>query len=175
MKQIITIITLIIIFSANSIICTAQQAQFACFSYNRVVASLPEAVQYKDSLAHLKAGLDEEMKRMEDDFNTKYEDFLDGQKEFPTIIRQKRQNELQEMMQRNVDFRQQMLNIYDKTKKSLEYKLQKKVNHAVRKIGEENKYAFILNTDGYICPWVNEEQCIEITKVIINSLTNHEN
>ena len=48
-----------------------------------------------------------EQKRVENDFNKKYEEFLDGQASFPKTILQKRQSELQEMLDRNIEFKKQ--------------------------------------------------------------------
>ena len=42
---------------------------------------------------------------MEDEFNRKYEDFLEGQRDFPQTILQKRQLELQQLMEKNIEFR----------------------------------------------------------------------
>ena len=45
------------------------------------------------------------MKRAEDEFNSKYEEFLDVQKDLVPAILHKRQAELQEMMQKNINFK----------------------------------------------------------------------
>ncbi len=47
------------------------------------------------------------MKRATDEFNLKYEAFLDGLKDFAPAIRMKRQAELQELMEKNMAFKQE--------------------------------------------------------------------
>jgi len=79
--------------------------KFGYLSYETVLKAMPEYEQAQQSMADLRQKYDAEAKRVEDDFNTKYEQFLEGQKSFPETILRKRQNELQEMMARNVKFK----------------------------------------------------------------------
>ncbi|MBQ0062614.1 MAG: OmpH family outer membrane protein [Prevotella sp.] len=169
MKRILFIFTILAVGCMLPLTASAQQA-FAHFSYKAVIAQLPDVAQISDSLAHLQAGLDREVRRVEQDFNEKYEEFLEGQKEFPAIIRQKRQTELQEMMQRNVALKQEVSSIYMQTKEALDTALREKVNVAVRKIGQEYRYAFIFNSDDDRCPWIDATQCADVTQQIIAEL-----
>ena len=57
------------------------------------------------SIDDLRQKYDAEMKRAEDEFNSKYEEFLDVQKDLVPAILRKRQAELQEMMQKNINFK----------------------------------------------------------------------
>ncbi len=53
----------------------------------------------------LRAKYDEETKRVETEFNTKYEEFLDGQRSYAKTILEKRQAELRELMEKNIAFK----------------------------------------------------------------------
>ena len=59
------------------------------------------------SLNDLKAKYDAETKRSADDFNNRYEDFLDVQHKLEPSILRKRQAELEELMDRNIAFRKE--------------------------------------------------------------------
>ena len=75
------------------------------FSYDSALKTMPDYTLQQQKLAELRAQYDAELKRVEEEFNRKYEEFLDGQKEFPKTILYKRQTELKELMERNVNFK----------------------------------------------------------------------
>ena len=81
------------------------QLSFGYFSYDEAVKAMPEYALVQENLADLKSKYDQEMKRVEDEFNRKYEDFLDGRNDFAPTILQKRQTELQELLKKNVEFK----------------------------------------------------------------------
>lgn len=74
--------------------------RFGYLSCDSVLHSMPEYNAAMKNLKELKAKYDSEMKRVEDEFNNKYELFLEGQSDFAPSIRQKRQAELQELMEK---------------------------------------------------------------------------
>ena len=98
MKKII----LTIICVVFPLIAGAQGIKFAYFSYDEVLKAMPEYTTATKSVAELRAKYDAELKRAEDDFNSKYEDFLDGQRSFAPSILRKRQAELQDIMDKNI-------------------------------------------------------------------------
>src|SRR3712207_8703903 len=69
------------------------------------------------NMADLRAKYDAEMKRVEDEFNKKYEDFLDGQRNFAPSILKKRQAELQELIEKNAAFKKEAQELLKKAEK----------------------------------------------------------
>ena len=67
----------------------AQAVKFGFFSYDSAFKSMPEYVIANKNISDLKNRYDAEAKRVEDEFNKKYEDFLEGQKDFPQNILEK--------------------------------------------------------------------------------------
>ena len=87
-------------------VCTsrAQSLRYGYFSLDSVFTAMPEYAVAQKNLADLRAKYDEEMKRAEDEFNAKYEEFLETQRDLIPSILSKRQTELQEIMEKNVAF-----------------------------------------------------------------------
>ena len=79
----------------------AQPAlRFGYFSFEQVFHTMPGYAIAKHNMDELRAKYDEETKRVETEFNTKYEEFLDGQRSYAKTILEKRQAELRELMRR---------------------------------------------------------------------------
>ena len=82
-----------------------QSLRFGYFSYEEVLHTMPGYAIAKHNMDDLRAKYDAETKRAEDEFNAKYEEFLDGQRSFAPSILEKRQAELRELMAKNVTFK----------------------------------------------------------------------
>ena len=138
--------------------------KFGYLSIDSVLLSMPEYAEMQQNMATMRQQYETEMKRVEDDFNKKYEEFLDGQKNFPKTILQKRQSELQEMMDKNIAFKKESLQLLNDTEKTQTDVIRMMVEMAVKTLGMQRGYAFILNTDADATPWLNPALGDDITE-----------
>ena len=146
------------------------QVKFGYLSYDQALRSLPEYTMTQENMADLRSKFDAEMKRVEEDFNRKYEDFLDGQRDFAPTILQKRQTELQEMLTRNVAFKAESEKLLRQAEIESMTPLKEKLQKAIQKVGAEGGYAFILNTDGDACPYIDPEMGEDVTEKVAAAL-----
>lgn len=144
--------------------------KFGYFSYQSVFTTVPDYAIAQRNLANLQNKFDAEAKRVEQEFNKKYEEFLDGQKDFPPTILQKRQKELQELMEKNIAFKDESKRLLDQAKKDAYAPIYDKINKVVQMIGKDKGYAFVLNTDDNACPFVDSKCGENITELIKRTL-----
>ena len=144
----------------------ATLLRYGYVSYNDVLQSMPEIEQAEKSLETLRSKYDVEMKRSEDEFNAKYEEFLDEQRDLVPAILRKRQTEIQEMMEKNVAFKQEAQRLLKQAETDALAPVKLKLNEAMAKVGAQHGYAFILNTDGDACPYINPEMGEDATEAI---------
>lgn len=147
-----------------------QQLKYGYFSYKEALTSMPDYAIAKHNLETLKAKYDAEMKRSEDEFNKKYEEFLDGQRDFAPSILRKRQSELQELMDKNVAFKQESQRLLAEAEKEAYAPLRQKLSEVLRGIGDAKGFAFIMNTDNDALPYVNHAVGEDISQLIKDSL-----
>ena len=154
----------------------AQDAQaqavlkYGYLSYDSVFKAMPEYVTMQASVQQLRDKYAAEQKRVEDDFNKKYEEFLDGQAGFPQTILQKRQSELQEMLDKNIAFKKESQRLLCQAECEAKAPLKERLAAVLKQIGEERGYAFILNTDGNVAPWLNTAMGEDISEVVMQLL-----
>lgn len=147
---------LALIFMAMALTISAQSPlKYGYFSFSEALKAMPGYAVSERDMAALRAKYEEEGKRVEDDFNKKYEQFLDGQRDFAPLILQKRQAELQEMMEKNVAFKNESKRLLDQADAESKAALKVRLRAIVARIGAERGYAFILNTDNDAVPYVN--------------------
>ena len=160
---------LLIVLGVLSLTANAQ-TRFGYFSFDNVLKSMPDYVMAQRSIDDLRQKYDAEMKRAEDEFNSKYEEFLDVQKDLVPAILRKRQAELQEMMQKNINFKNESQRLLKQAEADAFAPVKNKLSNALTKVGQAQGYAFILNTDGDACPYVNPEMGEDATELIKEAL-----
>lgn len=166
MKKII----LCFIIAMTTIVANAQDFKFAYFSYETALKSMPEYATATSNVDKLRAQYDGEIKRAEKEFNSKYEDFLENQRSMAPAILDKRQAELQELLQKNLKFKDEAKRLLQQAEKDAYAPLREKLAATIKKIGAERGYAFILNTDGDTCPYVDSTKGDDISTLISDAL-----
>ena len=143
---------------------------FGYLSYEAALKSMPDYALVQQQMADLRAQYQAETKRVEDEFNRKYEDFLDGQRDFPKTILQKRQTELQELMTRNIEFRQKCLEELAQAEQQAMAPLRIRLIETLGNIGREKGYAFIVDTDQKALPFINPALGEDINQIVQDAL-----
>ena len=148
----------------------SAQMRFGYFSYDAALKAMPDYAVAQRSINDLRQKYDAEMKRAEEDFNAKYEEFLDVQHDLVPAILRKRQMELQEMMQKNATFKGEAQRLLEQATTDAFAPVKRKLENAVKRVGQKQGYAFVLNTDGDACPYVNPEMGEDASKLIMEEL-----
>ena len=166
MKKAIVILVMVLVGLTASGQSSTTTLKFGYLSYDSVKQSMKEYAEMQQQVAAMRSAYEAEMKRVEDDFNKKYEEFLDGQQSFPKTILQKRQSELQEMLDKNIAFKNESLRILNETEAQLMESVNLMVKICVQQVGQQHGYAFILNTDANAVPWLNPEMGVDVTEEV---------
>jgi len=129
--------------------------KFGYLSYATALQAMPEYAAMQNNMAELRQKYEAEQKRVEDDFNKKYEEFLDGQKSYPKTILQKRQSELQEMLDKNIAFKKESQRLLSQAEEEAMAPIRVRLAEVLDAIGRERGYAFIVNIDEKAALWLN--------------------
>lgn len=178
---------LFLAFALSSLTASAQQAmpateaqqqqvaapapmRFGYFSFDKVFHTMPGYTIAKHNMDELREKYDAETKRVETEFNAKYEEFLDGQRTYAKTILEKRQAELRELMEKNIAFKAEATRLLLQAENDAYAPLKAKINEEAKKIGKQKGFAFILNTDNNAAPYLNEEMGEDITALLEETL-----
>lgn len=167
MKHLFLTLMLTLAFALNA---NAQGLRFGYLSYDAVLKAMPDYSLVETSLARLRSQYEAEAQRAENEFNAKYEEFLDGQRDFPPTILQKRQSELQELMEKNIAFKEESQRLLAKAEEEAMAPLRQRLADALLHVGITQGYAFILNTDQNACPFINPEMGDDVSKAVLEAL-----
>ena len=159
-------------FLPSLLLCIAASAQiqFGYISYEQVLKEMPEYAKAIQDLDTLKAKYETEAQKGEEEFQRKFVDFLQGQKDFPQAIMQKRQAELQTLMDNGIAFRKKSQELVAQAEKELMQEAHKRLNRALLEVGVEFGYGYILNIDGNNCPYINPVVGVDVTDLVRRKL-----
>ena len=133
-----------------------------------VLHAMPQYAQALKNMDNLRQKYDKEMKRAEDDFNSKYEDFLDAQRDLVPSILQKRQAELQDMMDKNMAFKAEAKRLLAQAEHDALAPLRGQMQAAVELVAQKMQLAFVLDTASGACPYVNPAMSVDITATVMD-------
>lgn len=149
---------------------TASQLKIGYFSYDEVLRAMPAYAIVEKTLQDLRNQYETEMQNAEKEFNEKYETFLENQHTMARAIREKRQSELQNMLERNVAFKQEAERLMAKAEEDALRPLHEKIAKALNTIALERAYIVVLNTDSNACPYINPIMAEDITTFLLDAL-----
>ncbi|UKK59378.1 OmpH family outer membrane protein [Prevotella communis] len=165
---------LLVIFACIAMAAQAQDnapaLKFGFLSYDLALKSMKDYAAVQMRMDSLRSAFNAEMQRVEDEFNRKYEDFLEGQKDFPRTILLKRQTELQEMMQKNIAFKQQLQRELTDTEAQLMAPLRIHLNEAIATIAREQGLVLVINTDANACPFIEPAMGVDVNELVVKKL-----
>ena len=144
--------------------------RFGYLSYEQALKSVPQYAIMKKQMADLEAQYQAETKRVEEEFNRKYEEFLEGQREFPKTILQKRQVELQELMEKNIAFKEEGRQELATAEEEMTAPIKTSLSETIAKIAKERGLAFVLNTDSNACPFIDPIMGEDINTLVQDAL-----
>ena len=148
----------------------SSELVFGYFSYDEALRFMPEYPIVKTNLDNLSKQFKDEADRSEAEFNKKYEAFLDEQRDLAPSILKKRQAELQDMMERNIAFKEEAQRLMAEAENEGFAPLRSKLSMVLNKVGKEQGLAFILNTDQNAVPYINESVGVDINMLIKKEL-----
>ena len=151
---------------------SSAQIRFGYFSYEEALRNSPDYSIMQRNMENLEAQYGAEAKRAEMEFNSKYEDFLAHQSEYALLIRQKRQSELQQIMENNMAFKAEANRLLEAARRDAEMPIRNKITEALRLIGQERGYAFILNTDNNAVPFIDPTMGEDISTLLKQILSS---
>ena len=148
----------------------AQQMKIGYFSYNAVLKATPDYLTATANIENLKKQYDAEIQIAQKDFNDKYENFIENINGMASAIREKRQSELQSILERNIAFKQESERLLAKAEEEALTPLRNKLDNAIKSLGNDNNFVVILNTDNNAVPYINPMIGEDVTDLLIDRI-----
>lgn len=130
---------------------------------NSILYHMP---QYKAMLSNMQALREQyeaEAKKSEEDFQRKFEEFMQGKADFPKTILEKRQNELQHMLETNATFRIKVQTLLAEAEKNLLADVKAELNEAISLVAQEKGVGIVFDLDNGSVPFLAPGMALDLT------------
>lgn len=143
----------------------AQSVKFGQVYSQEIIVLMPEYTKAVSDIQALEKKYQDEMARVNEEFTKKYQEFqqavADGS--LPANIQERRQKELQDMMEKSEQFQQEASQQMQKTQQDLMTPIMKKVDDAIKAVGSEDNMVFIFDLSRTAIPYVSESLVTDVT------------
>jgi outer membrane protein len=141
-------------------------------SYRALLDLIPQTHEVQRQMAELRNQYEQEMQRVEQEFNQKFETFLESRNDYPRTILLKRQNELQQLMQQNIEFRSQAQRELVQAEEEAMRPVHDMLHRAIAIAATDCGVAFVLNTDNNATPYIDSAYGIDLSSNVLNALAD---
>lgn len=146
MKNITKIFALALVFISTQSF--AQTNKFGHINFQELVALMPERDSANVKLEKYATELDETLKGMQNEFNTKYQTYNQKSATWTAAILESKTKELEDMQQRLRLFQENAQADYQNQQQTLYAPIIKKAGDALTKIGKEGGFIYIFDLSG---------------------------
>jgi outer membrane protein len=128
----------------------AQEIKIAYVNTQEIFNNMPETSTMETAIANLNQTYTNELKSMEDEYNKKYSEFIEQSDSMPESIKVRRMQEVQDIQQKTQTFYQHARQEVQKKQQELLAPIQKKITDAIKLVGEENDFTYILEEGAFL-------------------------
>ena len=146
----------------------AQNLKFGHINAQEIITVMPEFTKAQNDIQTLEKQLTAELQRTQEEFNKKYQEFQRAiaKDSLPPNIAERRQKELQDMMQRQEQFQQDAQQQMAKAQNDAMAPIYQKLDNAIKAVGAAEGVIYIFDLARTSIPYVNESQSINLTSKV---------
>ena len=150
----------------------AQNLKFGHINAQEIVSAMPEFAKAQSDIEALDKQLTSELQRTQEEFNKKYQEFQQAiaKDSLPANIAERRQKELQDMMQRQEQFQQEAQQQMQKAQADAMAPIHQKLDDAIQAVGAAEGVIYIFDLARTPVAYVNESQSINLTPKVKTQL-----
>ena len=143
----------------------AQNLKFGHINAQEIITVMPEFTKAQNDIQTLEKQLTAELQRTQEEFNKKYQEFQQAiaKDSLPPNIAERRQKELQDMIQRQEQFQQDAQQQMAKAQNDAMAPIYQKLDNAIKAVGAAEGVFFISALPITSFPSVTDSQTITLT------------
>lgn len=126
----------------------STEAKFGHVNTNELLQMMPGRQEAMVELQAYAQDLEETYMSMQNEFQTKYQDYVENQESFSQLVRQSRERELQSLQERIMEFEESAQQDIMQKEESLLRPIIERAREAIEAVANEHGYTYIFDTSG---------------------------
>ena len=140
--------------------------KFGHIRSQEILIVMPEYTKAQADIQTMQKQYEDDMKRVEQEFQKKFTAFQEEQANLPKNILERRQKELQELNERAMQMQQDAQQELQQSWMEMLEPIAKKIDDAIKAVGQEGGYVFIFDLNATQIPFVNETYATDVTSAV---------
>jgi outer membrane protein len=147
-------------------VAVAQNLKFGHIDSTELIQSMPEFDSAQVKLENLRKDLVNHLDMMSAEFNGKYDEYVKNSKSLSEIVRQIKEQELNDMNRRIQDFQSAVQTQLQEKQTEFFQPVYEKAEKAIKDCGKENGFVYIFDTSQGGLLYFNEGLSTDVTKLV---------
>ena len=144
--------------------------KFGHIKTQEILTAMPEYTKAQTDIQTMQKQYDDEMKRLSEEIQKKFAAYQQEQANLPKNIQERRQKELQELNERGMQMQQDAQQQLQQSWMELLEPIAKKIDDAIKAVGQEGGYVYIFDLNATQIPFVNETLSTDVTGAVKTKL-----
>ena len=140
--------------------------KFGHIKTQEILTAMPEYTKAQTDIQTLQKQYDDDMKRVADELQKKFAAYQQEQANLPKNIQERRQKELQELNERGMQMQQDAQQELQQSWMQMLEPIAKKIDDAIKAVGQEGGYVYIFDLNATQIPFVNETLSTDVTSAV---------
>ena len=140
--------------------------KFGHIKTQEILTVMPEYTKAQTDIQTMQKQYDDEIKRLSDEINKKFTAYQQEQANLPKNIQERRQKELQELNERGMQMQQDAQQQLQQSWLQMLEPIAKKIDDAIKAVGQEGGYVYIFDLNATQIPFVNESLSTDVTGAV---------
>ena len=140
--------------------------KFGHIKTQEILTVMPEYTKAQTDIAAMEQQYRDEIKRAEEELSKKYAAYQQEQANLPKNIAERRQKELDDLMQKGMQFQQDASQQLQQSWMEMIQPIAKKIDDAIKAVGQEGGYVYIFDLNSTNIPFVNETLSTDVTPAV---------
>ena len=144
--------------------------KFGHIKSQEILTAMPEYTKAQTDIQTMQQQYENEMKITQEDLQKKFTAFQQEQANLPKNILERRQNELQQLNERAMQMAQDAQRELEKSWMEMLQPIAKKIDDAIKAVGQEGGYVYIFDLNSTQIPYVSETLSTDVTSIVKSKL-----
>jgi len=144
---------------------TVFAQKFGHVNSQNIIQVMPEWTQAQTEIQNLQKQYEDDLKRLEDEFTKKSEEYNTQKASLPQNIQERREKELQDLYTRMQQYYQESQQNLQQASMEKQQAINEKILKAIKEIGTEGGYLYIFDVSSGI-PFINETLSTDVTDLV---------
>ena len=144
--------------------------KFGHVKFAEILTVMPEYTKAQTDIQAQQKQYEDEMKRASDELTKKFTEYQQEQANLPKNIQERRQRELQELNEKGMQFQADAQQQLQKAYAEMMEPIYKKIDDAIKAVGQEGGYVYIFDLNRTDIPFVNESLSTDVTPAVKGKL-----